>query len=466
MRHRSRHTRVACLLVLLTALVPVSLSKADVMATDPGLRGGPAGAGGPLPGLSMAALQLFLAGQEAIQEIDSVQGTIPDTGLGLGPRFNMDSCGGCHPHPALGGSSPPVNPQVAVATKTGATNTVPFFVTSDGPIRHAHVKRHPDGTPDGHIALLYTVTERVDAPGCQLQQPDFEALAAADNLAFHIPLPLFGVGLIEAIDEATILANWASHHAQKQSLGISGRPGGRFGWKAQGAHLPLDVAGAYQTEIGVTNPLVRKENDETPGCQFNPTPEDTFNPEAPTFIDRLPDVTKFRAFVRFLAPPTPIDETESSATGRTLFAQIGCALCHTPSLQTGASVIPALSGKTANLYSDLVLHQMGPGLADGVVEGNAGPDEFRTPPCGGSGSASSSSTTAARPIYLTRSMRMPVKETRTIRPPRPTRSSARSPSCRSRRSSTSWTSCAPSESCRAQLHRPRRPASAEQSINA
>jgi CxxC motif-containing protein (DUF1111 family) len=272
-----------------------------------------------------------------------------------------------------------------VATKAGATNTVPFFITSDGPIRHVHVKRHPDGTPDGQIALLYTITGRVDAPGCQLQQPDFEALAAADNLAFHIPLQLFGAGLIEAIDEATILANWASQQAEKQALGIRGHPGGRFGWKAQGAHLPLDVAGAYQREIGVTNPLVRRENDATPGCQFNPTPEDTVHPEAPTFIDGLPDVTKFRAFVRFLAPPTPIADTESIATGRMLFAQIGCALCHTPSLQTGSSAIPALRHKTANLYSDLLLHHMGPGLADGVIEGNAGPDEFRTPPLWGIG---------------------------------------------------------------------------------
>jgi CxxC motif-containing protein (DUF1111 family) len=385
MRHRSRQACVACLLVLLTVLVSMSVPKADAVATDPGPRGGPASAGGPLPGLGAAALQLFFAGQEAIQEIDSVQGTIADTGFGLGPRFNMDSCAGCHPHPAPGGASPPINPQVAVASKAGASNIVPFFITSDGPIRHAHVKRHPDGTPDGQIALLYTITGRVDAPGCQLQQPDFEALAAADNLAFHIPLQLFGAGLIETIDEATILANWVSHQTEKQALGISGHPGRRFGWKAQGAHLPLDVAGAYQTEIGVTNPLVRSENDATPGCQFNSTPEDTFHPEASTFIDSLPDVTKFRAFVRFLAPPTPIDDTESIAAGRALFAQIGCALCHTPSLPTGASVIPALSGKTANLYSDLLLHHMGPGLTDGVIEDKAGPDEFRTPPLWGIG---------------------------------------------------------------------------------
>jgi CxxC motif-containing protein (DUF1111 family) len=230
----------------------------------------------------------------------------------------------------------------------------------------------------------------VDAPGCVLEQPDFEALAGADNLAFHIPLQLFGLGLILAIDDATILANLASQHTQKQALGIGGHPGGpfgsgRLGWKGQGANLPFEVAAAYQREVGVTSPLLRRENDQTPGCQFNPTPEDTFHPDAPTLIDSLPDVTKFTAFARFLAPPTPIPDTLSIAAGRTLFAQIGCALCHTPSLQTGASAVTALSGKTAHLYSDLALHGMGPGLADGVVEGNAGPDEIRTTPLWGLG---------------------------------------------------------------------------------
>src|SRR4030095_5417610 len=99
-------------------------------------------------------------------------------GRGVAPLYTRTGGGACHVQPAPGGSSPPVNPQVAVATKEGATNTVPFFITSDGPIRHAHVKRHPDGTPDGSVALLYTIMGRVDAPGCMLQQPDFEALAA------------------------------------------------------------------------------------------------------------------------------------------------------------------------------------------------------------------------------------------------------------------------------------------------
>jgi CxxC motif-containing protein (DUF1111 family) len=390
MHHRSRYSLVVCSLVLLTALVPVSVPQADVVATDPGPRGGPPGAGGPLPGLSQAARQLFLAGQEVIQEIDSVQGTIPNTGLGLGPQFNMDSCGGCHNYPAPGGSSPPVNPLVAVATKEGATNTVPFFITIDGPIRRAFVKRNPDGSPNGGQAHLYTITGRVDAPGCVLAQPDFEALAAGDNLAFHIPPQLYGVGLLEAIDTATVVANLASNSALKQSLGIGGHPGGpggvgRFFWKGQGTGLLGVAAGAYQNEVGVTNGLVRQENDPTPGCQFNPLPEDRFNPNAETVIDGLPDFAKIAGFARFSAPPAPIPDTPSIAAGRALFAQIGCALCHTPSLQTGASPHPALRGKTATLYSDLALHRMGPGLADGLVQGNAGPDEFRTAPLWGLG---------------------------------------------------------------------------------
>jgi hypothetical protein len=111
MHDRSCHRLIVCSLVLLTLLILGGIPKADVGAADPGPRDGLPGAGGPLPGLSLAALQLFLAGQAALQEIDSVQGTMPDTGLGLGPRFNMDSCGGCHAHPAPGGASPPVNPQ-------------------------------------------------------------------------------------------------------------------------------------------------------------------------------------------------------------------------------------------------------------------------------------------------------------------------------------------------------------------
>jgi CxxC motif-containing protein (DUF1111 family) len=376
-------------LLTLWLAVLVRAPTADLVATDPGPRGGPPAAGGPVPGLNQAELALFVAGQDTIQEIDSVQGTIPDTGLGLGPRFNMDSCGGCHNYPAPGGTSPPVNPQVAVATKQGATNTVPFFVSLDGPIRHAFVKQNPDGGHGSTRVHLYTVTGRVDAPGCVLEQPDFDALAADNDLVLHIPLQLYGLGFIEAIDTATIAANLASNSALKQALGIGGHPGasglGRFGWKAQGPDLLLVAAGAYPGEVGVTNALVREENDQTPGCQFNSVPEDTGDPSSPNPVDRLPDFVKIAGFARLSAPPAPIPDTTSIASGRSLFGEIGCPLCHTPTLQTGRTAIAALSGKTANLYSDVALHRMGPGLADGLAPGNAGPDEFRTTPLWGLG---------------------------------------------------------------------------------
>ena len=93
--------------------------------------------------------------------------------------------------------------------------------------------------------------------------------------------------------------------------------------------------------------------------------------------------------MRFLAPPQPSSDQPGGAAsigrGRSLFTSIGCALCHTPALRTGASTVSALSSQTANLFSDLLLHRMGPGLADDIVQGDAGPDEFRTAPLWGLG---------------------------------------------------------------------------------
>jgi len=387
---RSTRFRVVCFLLILAPPVAVASVSQDFRATDPGPRSGPPAAGGPLPGLDAASLQFFLAGQEVIQETDSVRGTIPDTGLGLGPRFNMNSCGGCHNYPAPGGSSPPVNPQVAVATLDGATNLVPSFITMDGPIRRAFVKRTEGGNVAGTAPHLYTIAGRADAAGCAIAQPDFDALVAADNLSFHIPLQLYGVGLIQAVDTATILGNLASNLTVKRILGIGGHSGGpsgtgRLTWKGQATNLLLIAAGAYQDEVGVTNTFASAENDQTPGCQLNALPEDQFNVAAPNFIDALPDFVKIAGFATFSAPPVPAPDTPSIARGRILFAQIGCALCHTPSLPIGAAVGSAPRGSIANLYSDIALHRMGPGLADGIATGNAGSDEFRTTPLWGVG---------------------------------------------------------------------------------
>lgn len=382
---------IATAVLALGLVVLPAAPRADFVAVDPGPRGGSPGAGGPLPGLSPVEMDLFLAGQETIQEVDSVQGTVPGTGAGLGPRFNMDGCGGCHSHPAPGGASPSVNPQVAVAAKEGATNPLPFFITIDGPIRSPHAKRRVKGVAPGTRIAAFTIAGRADAPGCAIEPFDFDALAADDNLFVRTPLQLFGLGLIEAIPDAAIVANNGADEARKRALGIGGHPGmlagtvGRFGRKALGTSLLLDAAGGYAGEVGVTNVFLGKEGDPDPACHFNTTPEDVGDPHASTLADRLPDFAKIALFVRYLAAPEPVPDTPSIAQGRALFGQIGCALCHTPTLRTGFSPIKALRNKPANLYSDLLLHHMGPGLADGAARGSASGDEFRTTPLWGVG---------------------------------------------------------------------------------
>jgi CxxC motif-containing protein (DUF1111 family) len=233
------------------------------------------------------------------------------------------------------------------------------------------------------------------------------------TLFFRIPTPVFGAGLIEAIPDSAILANMTGNASTKSALGISGHAnahlGGnvnrsandgtitRFGWKAQNKSLLMFASEAYNVEMGVTNELFPQERDETPGCQFNPTPEDTLNftpaPGGNSNTAVISDIESFANFMRMLAPPTPGPATPASEKGRGVFAKTGCVHCHTPSFTTGAMIASgsatspsvALSNQTANLYSDLIVHHMGQGLADGVTQGAAGPDEFRTAPLWGAG---------------------------------------------------------------------------------
>ena len=311
--------------------------------------------------------------------------------------MNLDSCAGCHTQPAIGGSSPPVNPQIAFATKNGATNTVPSFITFDGPAREARFVRNPDGTPDGGVHDLFTIAGRSDAPGCGLKQPDFASAVANHNVIFRIPTPVFGAGLIEQLPDSVLLANQAANAPQKSALGIFGRPNivlagstvsgqpnkngndgtiARFGWKAQNKSLLLFSGEAYNVEMGITNELFQTERNETPHCQFAKTPNDVTNTEAVITTDTISATEKFATFMRFLAPPKPSEDTpggvQSIGRGRILFSGTGCALCHTPSMKTDTAATAALSGKTANLYSDLLVHHMGAGMADDIIQGAAG----------------------------------------------------------------------------------------------
>jgi len=164
---------------------PVDSSSA---ARDPGVRAGAAGAGGPIAGLTETELAFFNAGKDDFEEEEQVA-------EGLGPTMNLGSCGGCHLQPSVGGTSPPLNPQVAFANMNGAANTVPSFITANGPVREARFVRNPDGTSDGGVHDLFTIAGRADAPGCMLAQPDFKKALADRNVIFRIPTPLFGAGL-------------------------------------------------------------------------------------------------------------------------------------------------------------------------------------------------------------------------------------------------------------------------------
>ncbi len=382
---------------------------------DPGVRGGASGAGGPLKGLTADETAFFQDGQTRFAEVDGVT-------KGLGPRFNSNQCMSCHAQPEEGGSSPAQNPQIAVATFNGAKNTVPWFVTAKGSVREARFKRSANGTADGEVHNLFVITGRADAVGCNIAQPDF--LPAGDpltgkggnpNIIFRIPTPVFGAGLIESIPDSAILANMKANAPAKSAMGIYGHANAhlsgnvnrnandgtisRFGWKAQNKSLLLFSSEAYNVEMGVTNQLFTQERDETPGCLFNATPEDTLHftvaagSSGGSSAAVLSDIEGFSNFMRMLAPPAPAAATPSSEKGRATFAKIGCAHCHTPSLTTGpmiasgSSTSPsvALSNQKANLYSDLLVHHMGKGLADGITQGGAGPDEFRTAPLWGVG---------------------------------------------------------------------------------
>ena len=381
---------------------------------DPGPRPGPPAAGSFFPTLNANEQAFFNQAQLRFQEIDSVSGGIAgESGVGLGPTFNGNSCAQCHAQPAVGGSSPgltspqnPVpNPQVALATLDSATNTVPAFITANGPVREARFIKNANGTLDGGVHDLYTIAGRSDAVGCTLTQPDFADAVTNNNVIFRIPTPLFGLGLVEATPDSILQNNLASTASARAALRIggsfntSGNDGTitRFGWKAQNKSLLMFSGEAYNVEIGVSNELFPNERSAASGCVFNSSPEDSTNllngnSSSPNFgttigtaSEMSADIVNFAAFMRLSAPAIPAPPTVSTQNGAKLFNSIGCSLCHSPTLSTGPSIFTGMSNVTYNPYSDFALHHMGTGLSDGIHQGAAGPDQFRTAPLWGLG---------------------------------------------------------------------------------
>jgi CxxC motif-containing protein (DUF1111 family) len=409
---------------------------------DPGPRAGGPTTPQPISSLGTDEQNFFTAAADVFAEVENVS---PN---GLGPRFNLDSCGGCHAFPQLGGSSPATNPQVAAATANGGKNTVPSFITATGPVREVRFVNNPDGTPDGGVHDLFVITGRTDLSNgvtntCNIAQPNFAAAVAANNAIFRIPTPTFGLGYIEAVPDSGLQAAFSAAAQQKRSLGISGtfnHSGNdgtitRFGWKAQNKSLLIFSGEAYNVEMGVTNDAFPQEREENPACQFNNLPESTTN-----FTDQSngkslasgisSDIVNFAAFMRFLAPPTPAtvstatastsstastsgtqvaaatassamaaaagsstsststtstSSTASVSRGQQVFSNIGCNACHIINQTTGKSGITGVSNQTVQPYSDFAVHDMGTGLQDRVSQGNANGRQFRSAPLWGVG---------------------------------------------------------------------------------
>ena len=341
---------------------------------------------------------------------------------GLGARHNADQCFVCHAQPVLGGSGGFIvpnpgdptpqraeNPQFRlIPHRFGRLNVVPAFEEQYGPIREVRFKFHPDGTRDGGVHQLWTVrgsTNDPTIPDCALTQPDFDAELNAGNLAFRIPLQMLGLGLIESIQDREILARHDSTAAQRAQLGIAGQPNRsgndgtitRFGWKAQNKSITIFAGEAYNVEMGITNEAFPTATEEDPRCQGPEKPEpndvvrtdhdDSENQWFGNPLHLLADWQQFQLLMRFTDGPAPDPNPSASARrGQVVFETVGCALCHTPQMQTAPVMLsPVLQDRQVRLFSDLMLHHMGANLADNIIQGKAGPDEFRSTPLWGVG---------------------------------------------------------------------------------
>jgi len=411
------------------ALAVLFLAAIALAQTDPGVQSGNRGTGAAfssvLANSPSGILSFFTDGQARFQAVESVSGS-PAGNNGLGPRFNSNSCSSCHAQPTVGGTGAATNPEFQFPSNGVAPgNTIPSFITANGPTLEA---RFPfffnnNGSvnynaPNGGVEDLYTVTGRSDAGTCNsstvLPQPSFSTAVAENNVIFRIPTPTFGAGLIENLDDSTLLNNQLVN--LNNNLGISGsfnRNGNdgtitRFGWKAQNKSLHIFSGEAYNVEMGISNELFPQDRplpgeDQLltglPSTCLNLAgtgyPEDTSNPASTPNAAVLDDVSAFANFMRFLAPPPTggvvlNGQQVSSGTisaGSALFSSIGCANCHNPSPGTTqvSNFTNSLSKAPVNAFSDIEIHHMGSGLADNVSQGGAGGDQFRTAPLWGLG---------------------------------------------------------------------------------
>jgi CxxC motif-containing protein (DUF1111 family) len=312
---------------------------------------------GPVDGLTPAEAAAFALGDERFEERFSAA-------MGLGPIFNNLSCASCHGGDGRG------------RLQAEFSNVVQRM---DG----AHAEALGEGS---------ATVERRAIPGAE---PETAPAGAA--LSHRLPPPVFGLGLIEAIPEATILALADPDDADGD--GVSGRahivaaapwvpptepgsgPGprlGRFTRKARVSSILEQVADAYHKDMGITSDFLAVENENRRASVPTVAADRVPDPEIPAEV-----VQQVVFYVRTLAPPAPGEMTPRRVEGEATFHAIGCATCHVPELHTGTSPVAALANRPVRLYSDLLLHDLGEALADGVADGDASPREWRTAPLWG-----------------------------------------------------------------------------------
>ena len=307
----------------------------------------------PLPGLTPEESAAFLRGDEQFGRNFSV-------GEGLGPIFNNVSCASCHSGDGRG------RPENALS-RFGEPPAMALSV--GGP--QLQDRAIPGALP--------------------------ETLPEDMAVSLRLPPPVFGVGLIEAVADEDIL--FREDPSDADGDGISGRanrvirPGwvddaegplgapyaiGRFSRKAQVSTLLQQVTEAYHQDMGITSDFLPEENVNPLAGANTRSADRAPDPEVPESTVRA-----VLDYVRMLAPPRAAEVVGELTPGRALFQSVGCALCHTPVLRTGPHRIEALAFQEAHLYSDLLLHDVGEGLADGRRDGDAGPREWRTAPLWG-----------------------------------------------------------------------------------
>ncbi|MEP6952040.1 MAG: di-heme oxidoredictase family protein [Ginsengibacter sp.] len=317
---------------------------------------------------------------------------------GLGPVFNNVSCISCHHNDGKGTPSfGTVNSSMLMRLSLkdmedahGGPKAVPGFGLQLQDVATFGV------SPEARVTISYiesnfTFTDgetvQLRNPSYQIQNP-YTSLPADYLFSPRMAPSVFGIGLLENIPEATILS--FADENDKDNDGISGRPNyvwnpntqkmelGRFGLKANTSTIKVQVASAYQQDMGVTNSIFPQES------TFGQPQYDGRNDD-PELPDSILNAVAF--YIRTLAVPARRNVTDPIVKqGKKIFMQINCSGCHKPTMYTGVDVtLPALSNQRIHPYTDLLLHDMGDGLADNRPDFMATGKEWRTPPLWGVG---------------------------------------------------------------------------------